>query len=68
MQKCMRQRYLGGMERQHFGKIGLGAYGRLVLVRSMVGKMERSTLMVNDYMLHLLRQSKLEDLGKFWLD
>lgn len=56
------------MERQHFGKIGLGAYGRLVLVRSMVGKMERSTLMVNDYMLHLLRQSKLEDLGKFWLD
>lgn len=39
----------------------LGTYGTLVLLRDIVGKMERNTLMLNVNLLHLLRPSRLKD-------
>ncbi len=39
----------------------LGTYGTLVLLRDIIGKMERNTLMLNVNLLHLLRRSRLKE-------
>jgi len=60
-----------GIQRQCSGKSEAGGVWKAGCLMNMVCKIERTTSMLNEYLLyllHLLRRLKLQDVEKLWLN